>query len=72
MDEDENLIIELKKEIKELEWRLTAVEKEQRMIREDILSGKPMERMRNRLLNNPQENIDEVRKKIDKQIKIKI
>ena len=72
MDEDKNLIIQLRKEIKDLEWRLSAVEKEQRMIREDILSGEPVERMKKRLLNNPPENIDEVKKKIDSQIKFDI
>jgi|GEM_PF-2032683 len=72
MDEDEKLIIQLRKEIRELEWRLRAVEKEQRIIREDILSGEAMERMKKRLLNNPPENIIELKKKIDNQIKIEI
>ena len=72
MDEDEKLIIQLRKEIRELEWRLKAVEKEQRRIREDILSGEAMERMKKRLLNNPPENIIELKKKIDNQIKIEI
>ncbi len=72
MDEDEKLIIQLRKEIRELEERLRAVEKEQRMIREDILSGEATNRMKKRLLNSPLENINEVKKKIDKQIKIKI
>jgi len=72
MDEDEKLIIRLRKEIRELEGRLRAVEKEQRMIREDILSGEAINRMKKRLLNSPPENINEVKKKIDKQIKIKI
>ena len=72
MDEDEKLIIRLRKEIRELEERLRAVEKEQRMIREDILSGEAINRMKKRLLNTPLENINEVKKKIDKQIKIKI
>ena len=72
MDEDEKLIIQLRTEIRELEWRLRAVEKEQRMIREDILSGEAMERMKKRLLNNPPENIIELKKKIDNQIKIEI
>lgn len=72
MDEDEKLIIRLRKEIRELEERLRAVEKEQRMIREDILSGEAINRMKKRLLNSPLENINEVKKKIDKQIKIKI
>jgi len=72
MDEGEKLIIRLREEIKELEWRLMAVEKEQRIIREDILSGEAIERMKRRLLNNPPENINEVKKKIDEQIKIEI
>ncbi|MCK5260676.1 MAG: hypothetical protein KAJ44_00670 [Thermoplasmatales archaeon] len=72
MDEDEKLIIRLRKEIGELEERLRAVEKEQRMIREDILSGEAISRMKKRLLNSPLENINEVKKKIDKQIEIKI
>ncbi len=72
MDEDEKLIIRLRKEIGELEERLMAVEKEQRMIREDILSGEAISRMKKRLLNSPLENINEVKKKIDKQIEIKI
>jgi len=72
MDEGEKLIIRLRGEIKELEWRLMAVEKEQRIIREDILSGEAIERMKRRLLNNPPENINEVKKKIDEQIKIEI
>ena len=72
MDEDENLIKQLKKEIVELEWRLSAVEKEQRLIREDILSGEPIERMKKRLLNNPPEDIDEVKKKINNQISFEL
>lgn len=72
MDEDEKLIIQLRKEIRELEWRLRAVEKEQRIIREDILSGEAMERMKKRLLNNHPENIIELKKRIDNQIKIEI
>ena len=72
MDEDEKLIIQLRKEIRELEWRLMAVEKEQRIIREDILSGEAVERMKRRLLNNPPENIIELKKRIDDQIKIEI
>ena len=72
MDEDEKFTIQLRKEIRELEWRLRAVEKEQRIIREDILSGEAMERMKKRLLNNPPENIIELKKRIDNQIKIEI
>jgi len=72
MDEDEKLIKRLREEIKGLEWRLMAVEKEQRRIREDILSGDAVERMKRRLLNNHPDNINEVKKKIDKQIEIEI
>ena len=72
MDEDEKSIIELKKEIKDLEFRLSAIEKEQRLIREDILSGEPIERMKKRLLTNPPDDIEEVKKKINNQIKFDI
>jgi len=72
MDEDEKVISRLEKQIKQLDWRLKAVEKEQRLIREDILSGEPIERIKKRLLINPEENYDETRKKIDKEIKIRV
>ena len=71
-EEDERLIIELRNEMRELEWRLAALEKEQRLIREDILSGEAIDRMKKRLLTNPSEDIHELKKKINKQITIKL
>jgi septation ring formation regulator EzrA len=64
--------IELKEKIKEIEERITAIEKEQRTIREDILSGRAKERMQQRILENTQKNIEELKKKIDSEIKIEI
>jgi len=59
-------------EIREIKERLAAIEKEQRMMREDILSGNPLERMHRRLLNTKSENIIEKNEKIDDDIKIEI
>ena len=59
-------------EIKEIKERLAAIEKEQRMIREDILAGNPRERLYRRLLNSKSEDIIEKYKKIDDDVKIKI
>ena len=64
--------IELKEKIKEIEERVTAIEKEQRTIREDILSGRAKERMQQRILENTQKKIEELKKKIDTEIKIEI
>jgi len=64
--------IELKEKIKEIEERLTAIEKEQRTIREDILSGRAKERMQQRILENTQKKVEELKKKIDSEIKIEI
>ena len=72
MDEDEKLIIQLRKEIRELEWRLRAVEKEQRIIREDLLSGEVKERMQKRILEKHPKKIKELKEKIDEDISIKI
>ena len=54
---DEDIIKELKRAIKTINERLTAIETEQRRIREDILSGTPKERMQRRLLENPEDKI---------------
>ncbi len=59
-------------EIKEIKERLAAIEKEQRIICEDILAGNPRERMYRRLLSTKSENIIEKNKKIDEDIKIEI
>ena len=69
---DNELIEELREKISNMEERLKAIEKEQRMIREDILSGRAKERMRQRMLENAQKRSEELKKKIDKDIKIGI
>lgn len=70
MDEETlNKLIEAIREIKE---RLAAIEKEQRLIREDILAGNPRERMHRRILNTKSENIIEKNEKSDDDIKIEI
>jgi len=69
---DEEILNKLIEEIREIKERLAAIEKEQRMICEDILAGDPRERMYRRLLNTKSENIIEKNKKIDDDIKIEI
>ena len=69
---DEEVKEQIIKKIKILEERLTAIEKEQRLIREDILSGDPKGRMQRRLLENRPEKLLEKKKKIDENIKIEI
>jgi len=69
---DEKTLKKLIEEIKEIKERLVAIEKEQRMIYEDILAGNPRERMYRRLLNTKSENIIEKNKRIDDDIKIEI
>ncbi|RLF31760.1 MAG: hypothetical protein DRM98_05045 [Thermoplasmata archaeon] len=72
MGEIEETLAELKEEIRVIKERLVAVEKEQRRIREDILSGAPQERMQKRILEKPPEDIEAKKEKIAKQIKIEI
>jgi hypothetical protein len=69
---DNELIEELSEKISNIEERIKAIEKEQRMIREDILSGIAKERMQHRLLENDQRKSEELKKKLDKDIKIGI
>ena len=69
---DEKLIEQIISEIKDLQERLFAIEKEQRRIREDILSGTAKERMHKRILEQPKMNREEKREKISNQIKIEI
>ncbi len=69
---DNELVEELKEKLSNMEERLNAIEKEQRMIREDILSGTAKERMQQRLLENDQKRSEELKKKLDKDIKIGI
>ena len=66
--DDAQIILDLQEKITRLEERLRAVEREQRNIREDILSGKMKERMQKRLLEKPPEDKKKLREKIDKQI----
>jgi chromosome segregation ATPase len=70
--DDAQIIAELENKIKNIEERLRAVEKEQRNIREDILSGKAEVRMQKRLLENPQKKIKDMKDKLDEEIKIEI
>ena len=67
----EEEIEHFKKEIQNIKERLRAIEKEQRLIREDILSGEPQLNMKRRILGNPGDN-SEMRKKRYENIDIKI
>ena len=69
---DEDVVKQLADEIRTIKERLQAIEKEQRLIREDILSGDPKERMQKRILNKPSKGREEIKQKIDKEIKIEI
>ena len=69
---DNELVEDLKEKVRDIEERLKAIEKEQRMIREDILSGQAKERMQQRMLENTEKRSEEVKKKLDKEIKIGI
>jgi len=66
------VVAALEEKLTNIEDRLRALEKEQRMIREDILSGMPVERMRQRLLENTQKRKEELQKKIDNEISFEI
>lgn len=63
---------DLKKELKEIKERLRAVEREQRLIREDILSGEPARRMQRRMLERPGETVKDKKRKLDEDIRIEI
>jgi hypothetical protein len=65
-------ISDLMEKIRILDERLKAVEKEQRTIREDILSGSPQERLQKRMLENTEKRKEEFKKKLDSRIKIEI
>lgn len=69
---DEETVNQLQDEIKVIKERLRAIEKEQRLIREDILFGNPVGRMKKRLLENPPEKINDKKERIKSQIKIEI
>lgn len=70
---DEKIIRQLKDELNNINERLSAIEKEQRLIQHDILSGNPKESMQSRLLRSPPEKTYHQKKeKIDNEIKIEI
>ena len=62
---------ELKDEIREIKERLRAIEKEQRLLVEDILSGEAEDRIRRRILDNNPKKDDKLKEKIE-EINIKI
>ena len=70
--DDSEIIKQLRTELRDMKERLGAIEKEQRLIREDILSGQAKERMQRRILENQPERIKEKKEKIDHQIKVEI
>ena len=70
--DDAQTMLELQEKITILEERLRALEREQRNICEDILSGQSKERMQKRILEKPPEKIEDLKEKLDKQIKIEI
>ena len=63
--DDAQIISELENRIRDIEERLKALEKEQRLIREDILSGNMKERMRKRMLEKPSGKREEIKEKYD-------
>jgi len=69
---DAQIINDLQQKIRILEERLRALEKEQRMICQDILSGRSKEHMQQRLLDKPTEKLQELKERLDEQIKIEI
>ena len=70
--DDAQIISELQGKIRNMEERIRALEIEQRRIREDILSGSSRARMQKRILEKPSENREEIKERLDKQIKIEI
>ncbi len=70
--DDSNQLKQLIEEIKIIKEKIDALEREQRMIREDILSGNAKEHMKKRMLQNPVEKMVLKKEKIDKEIKIEI
>ena len=67
-----NVIKQLAEKINNIDDRIKALEKELRLVREDILSGRPNERMRHRLLENPQKRKEELKKKLENEINFEI
>jgi len=69
---DEEQLLQLKEDIQQIKERLNAIEREQRLIIEDILSGNAKSRMQKRLLEKPTNKTEEIRRKIDKEFNIEI
>lgn len=69
---DDDRINKLTDAIKEIYERIALIEKEQRQIKEDILSGNARERMQKRILQNPKDQLKIKKEKIDDEIKIEI
>jgi len=69
----EEIIKQIKEELSKINERLAAIEKEQRLIQKDILSGNAKESMQRRLLNgSPKKTYHQKKEKIDSEIKIEI
>jgi len=62
--DDAQIILELQEKVRILEERLRAIEREQRRISEDILSGKTRERMHKRILEKPPEKRDVIKERL--------
>jgi len=62
---EKNELEKLKDELVNIRERLIAIEKEQRMLIEDILSGNPKERIKKRLLEKPSNKKEEIEKKLE-------
>ena len=70
--DDSSISKQLLEEIKIIKEKINALEREQRKIREDILSGNAKESMKKRMLQSPKEKMVLKKERIDKEIKIKI
>lgn len=70
--DDARTIYDLQERVKKLEERLRAVEREQRKICEDILSGRMKERLQKRILERPSDDKEKLKERIDREIKIEI
>jgi len=68
---DANKEDELREEIRSIKERIRALEKEHRILCEDIISGDAQTRMKRRYLRNDNE-FKNKKEKIDEQIKIEI
>ena len=69
---DEKTINQIQNDIQKINERLRALEKEQRLIIQDLLSGETQTRLHRRILENNKEKIIDKKEKINKEIKIEI